>query len=46
MTLGDQTLFDQLPIRAIPGRSRIGIATWGPDVRIAELELRGPGRTR
>jgi len=44
--LGGQVLFDQVPIRAIPGRTRIGIATWGPALRIEEIELRGPGRTR
>ncbi|MCA8974123.1 MAG: hypothetical protein KDC98_05345, partial [Planctomycetes bacterium] len=44
--LGDQLLFDQAPLRAIPGRSRIGVATWGPTLRITELELRAPARTR
>lgn len=44
--LGEQVLFDQAPIRAIPGRDRIGIATWGPEPRISEIELRAPQRTR
>lgn len=44
--LGAQVLFDQAPLRAIPGRDRIGIATWGPELRIDEIELRAPGRTR
>ncbi|MCB9879196.1 MAG: hypothetical protein H6835_16495 [Planctomycetes bacterium] len=44
--LGDQVLFDQAPIRAIPGKERIGIATWGPEPRIVEIELRAPARTR
>ncbi|MCA8965044.1 MAG: hypothetical protein KDC48_09150 [Planctomycetes bacterium] len=44
--LGAQVLFEQAPIRAIPGRERIGIATWGPQLRISEIELRAPARTR
>ena len=44
--LGKQTLFAQTPIRKIPGMTRIGIATWGPQLRISELELRAPARTR
>lgn len=44
--LGAQVLFDQVPIRVIPGAERIGIATWGPQLRISELELRTPARTR
>ncbi|MCK5940822.1 MAG: hypothetical protein KAI24_02535, partial [Planctomycetes bacterium] len=44
--LGSQTLFDQAPIRPIAGRDRIGIATWGPQVRVTALELRAPSRTR
>jgi len=44
--IGSQTLFEQAPIRRIPGATRIGIATWGPQLRIAELELRTPSRTR
>ena len=46
MRLGTQTLFDQAPIRPIEGKSRIGIATWGPQTRMTEIELRGPSRTR
>ncbi|MGK0203285.1 MAG: hypothetical protein ACI9S9_002363 [Planctomycetota bacterium] len=44
--LGTQVLFDQNTIRAIPDMTRIGIATWGPQVRITEIELRAPARTR
>ena len=44
--LGEQVLFDQAPLRAIPGKDRIGIATWGPQPRLTEIELRAPGRTR
>lgn len=44
--LGGRTLFDQASIRPIPGRHRIGLATWGEALRIAEIELRGPTRTR
>ena len=44
--LGKQELFLQVPIRAIPGANRIGIATWGPKLRITEIELRAPAKTR
>lgn len=44
--LGKQELFAQTPIRAIPDASRIGIATWGPQLRITEIELRAPAKTR
>ena len=44
--LGSQVLFDQAPIRPIEGRDRIGVATWGPRLRIREVELRAPSRTR
>ena len=44
--LGTQVLFDQNSIRPIPGRNRIGIATWGPALRMTEIELRAPARTR
>jgi hypothetical protein len=44
--LGNAALFDQAPLRPIPGRHRIGLATWGDAVRIAEIELKGPTRTR
>ncbi|MBL8753180.1 MAG: hypothetical protein JNK15_07755, partial [Planctomycetes bacterium] len=43
---GDEVLFDQAPLLPIPGKNRIGLATWGEQVRITGLELRGPGRTR
>ena len=32
-------LLTDAPIRPIPGKSRIGFSTWGPDVRIASIEL-------
>ena len=44
--LGSQVLFDQAPIRPIEGKTRIGVATWGPQVRLTEVELRAPSRTR
>jgi hypothetical protein len=44
--LGPHVLFDQTPLQPIPKRHRIGFATWGPSVRFAEIELRGPGRTK
>ena len=44
--VGTQTLIDQTPIRAIPDMHRIGLATWGPQLRVTELELRAPSRTR
>ncbi|MBL8729696.1 MAG: hypothetical protein JNM25_14800 [Planctomycetes bacterium] len=44
--IGEQVLFDQAPIRVIPGRDRIGICTWGEAPRIREIELRAPARTR
>ncbi|HEX6813354.1 MAG TPA: hypothetical protein VF384_17165 [Planctomycetota bacterium] len=44
--LGGAVLFDQAPLQPIPGQHRIGLATWGEQVRIDSLELRAPGRTR
>lgn len=44
--LGEQLLFDQAPLLPIPGRTRIGLATWGEQLRVEEIELRGPVRTR
>jgi hypothetical protein len=44
--IGGQVLFDQAPIRVIPGRDRIGITTWGDTPRLREIELRAPARTR
>jgi hypothetical protein len=46
VTLGNETLFDQAPLLPIPGRHRIGIATWSEQLRIEQLELRAPARTR
>lgn len=44
--LGAAVLFDQAPIRSIPGRTRIGFTTWGAQPRIERIELRAPARTR
>ncbi len=43
---GGETMFDQAPLLPIPGRHRIGFATWNPTLRIAQIELRGAARTR
>lgn len=44
--LGAEVLFEQAPIRPIEGKTRVGLATWGPQLRVAEIELRAPSRTR
>lgn len=44
--LDDKVLFDQAPLLPIPGKTRIGVATWGEALRIEALELRAPARTR
>lgn len=44
--IGSKVLFDQAPIRPIEGKTRVGLATWGPQLRVAEIELRAPSRTR
>ncbi|HEX5050852.1 MAG TPA: hypothetical protein VFZ65_03690 [Planctomycetota bacterium] len=44
--LGGAVLFDQAPLQPIPGKNRIGLATWGEALRIEGLELRAPARTR
>ena len=44
--LGEHVLFDQAPLLPIPGRHRIGLVTWGEALRVEEIELRGPVRTR
>jgi len=44
--LGEIALFDQAPLLPIPGKRRIGFATWGEALRIEEIELRAPARTR
>ena len=43
---GKETMFDQAPLLPIPGRHRIGLATWNDDLRIEAIELRGVARTR
>lgn len=44
--LGGQVLFDQAPLLPIPGRHRIGLVTWSDALRVSEIELRAPARTR
>jgi hypothetical protein len=44
--LGGELLFDQAPLLPIPGKVRIGLATWNAALQIAEIELRGPVRTK
>jgi hypothetical protein len=39
VTLGDLVLFKNVSLHAIPNRHRIGLATWGPSLGIAALEL-------
>jgi hypothetical protein len=46
VALGETTMFDQAPLLPIPGKRRIGLATWGEALRIEEIELRAPARTR
>jgi len=45
-TLGDLVLFRNVSLLAIPGRSRIGFSTWGPDTAVAAIELEVPQPTR
>lgn len=42
--LADVALFDGVAIRAIPGKTRIGFATWGQDTQFSEIDLRAPPR--
>jgi hypothetical protein len=44
--LGDQVLFDQAPLLPIPGKHQIGVVTWGENLRIEAMELRGMARTK
>lgn len=44
--IGDAVMFDQAPLLPIPGKTRIGLATWGEQFRVEEIELRGPSRTK
>jgi len=37
--LANAALFTDLPINPIAGKNRIGFSTWGPEVRIAGLDL-------
>ena len=41
-TLDELALFDEVPVNYIPGKSRIGIATWGPSPSIERVELSRP----
>ncbi|MFY9343062.1 MAG: hypothetical protein WAT39_11265 [Planctomycetota bacterium] len=43
---GGEVLFDQAPLLPIPGKHRIGIATWGENLKLEAIELRGPVRTK
>lgn len=38
-TLGDTVLLDQVPIKPIPGRKRIGVSTYGPNLGIHAFKL-------
>ncbi len=40
--LGDATVLEGVSIRRIPGRHRIGVATWGPQPGLAGFELEKP----
>jgi hypothetical protein len=42
--LADATLFADVPVNPVPGRSRVGFATWGPPVKVAGFELEAPKR--
>lgn len=44
--LGEHVLFDQAPLLPIPSKHRIGVAVWNDRMRIEEIELRGPVRTK
>ncbi|MCP3914144.1 MAG: hypothetical protein GY711_01145 [bacterium] len=37
--IDDVVLFERVSIAPIPGRDRIGVATWGPGVKIRSIEL-------
>jgi hypothetical protein len=39
VALGDLVLFKNVSLHAIPNRHRIGLATWGPSLGLAALEL-------
>jgi hypothetical protein len=43
--LGEHVLFDQAPLLPIPGKYRIGLATWGEALRVEEIELRAAARS-
>lgn len=39
VSLGDLVLFRAVSLQPIPGRRRIGLATWGPDLGLTGIEL-------
>jgi len=41
-TLDELVLFDEVPVNYIPGKSRVGIATWGDEPAIERVELSRP----
>ena len=44
LRLGAETLLDDISIRPIPERDRIGFMTWGPRVGIESIELSKPAK--
>jgi hypothetical protein len=40
--LANAALLTDLPIDPIPGRNRIGLSTWGPEVKLASIDLEVP----
>jgi hypothetical protein len=46
VTLGELTLLRGVSLLAIPGRQRIGFATWGPETSVAAIELEQPAAAR
>lgn len=46
VTLGPLVLFKAVPLLPIPGRHRVGLATWGPDTAVGALELEKPATPR
>ena len=46
VVLGGTTIFDEVSLIPIPDNTRVGIATWGPQLGFTELELEVPGKKR
>jgi hypothetical protein len=42
--LANAALLTDVPIDPIPGRHRIGLSTWGPEVKLASIDLEVPKR--